>query len=153
MKSIILFILILITPSLKAQDHQHEHHHNEIGLAAAPVYFTNEKSIALGLHLHYIRMINHSKWGIGLGFEKIFDDHSHNIAGVIVSYRPIPPISFSIAPGVNVNNQLKNPEFAIHGEVAYEFEIGNIHIGPVLDIARDHEDVHFSLGLHLGIGF
>ncbi|MCZ2101976.1 MAG: hypothetical protein LC107_10620 [Chitinophagales bacterium] len=131
----------------------HDHHENEIGLAVAPVYFTKEKSVALGMHLHYLRTIHHSKWGLGLGFEKIFDEHAHNIAGIIISYRPIHPLSFSISPGINVDNRFKNPEFAIHGEIAYEFEFGNFHLGPVLDLARDHEEIHISLGVHFGYGF
>lgn len=135
------------------EDHEHEHHENEIGVAIAPVYFIKEKSTALGLHLHYVRPIAHSKWGLGAGFEKIFDDHNHNIVDVIISYRPIHRLSFSLSPGINLDNRLENPSFALHGEVAYEFVLGNIHIGPVLDLAKDHEDVHLSLGLHLGYGF
>lgn len=133
--------------------HGHEHHNNEIGLAIAPVYFVSEKSTALGLHLHYIRSLHHSKWGLGVGYEKILDEHSHNILGGILSYRPISPLSFSLSPGINFSNSFKNIEFAIHGEVAYEFEIGDLHLGPVLDLARDHDDFHISLGVHIGIGF
>ena len=134
-------------------EENHEHHENEIGIAIASVYFIKEKSTALGLHLHYVRTIAHSKWGLGVGFEKIFDYHSHNIVDVIISYRPIHRLSFSLSHGINLNNRLKNPEFALHSEVAYEFVLGDFHIRPVLDLARDHEDVHLNLNLHLGYGF
>lgn len=60
-------------------DHEHKNHHdhhrNEIGVANAPVYFINEKQFAYGLHVHYIRSIPNSKFGIGLGYERIFDAH------------------------------------------------------------------------------
>ncbi|MEO5907479.1 MAG: hypothetical protein ABIQ11_12180 [Saprospiraceae bacterium] len=43
--------------------------------------------------------------------------------------------------------------FALHAETAYEFELSNFHLGPVLESAYDPEDFHISLGLHTGIGF
>lgn len=43
--------------------------------------------------------------------------------------------------------------FALHLEASYEFEIGDLHIGPVIEYAYDTEDQHLSLGLHVGIGF
>ena len=40
-----------------------------------------------------------------------------------------------------------------HLESAYEWEFGNIHLGPVLEFAYDQKDIHISLGLHVGYGF
>ena len=43
--------------------------------------------------------------------------------------------------------------FALHLEASYEWEIGDVHLGPVVEYAYDEEDAHISLGLHIGIGF
>lgn len=158
--------LILICSSLFAQedshDHEGHHHHSfEIGIANAPVYFLNEKEWTYGLHLHGIYTFPHSKWGIGLGYEQIFDEHEHKTFGVVGSFRPIPPISIILSPGITMENGEDEPGhseeseilFAAHFEVAYEFLFGDFHIGPVSEVAYDPEDIHLSLGLHIGYGF
>jgi hypothetical protein len=70
-------------------DHYHDHHKNEIGIANAPVYFLKEKVVAYGLHLHYVRTVKDSKFGIGLGYEHIFDEHRHITLGVVGSCKTL----------------------------------------------------------------
>ena len=136
-----------------ANDH-HSHHKNEIGVANSAVYFVKEETFNYGLHLHYIRTVGESKFGLGVGYERIFDDHGHNTIGLVGSFRPIHPLSFILSPGVSLeDDHFDEPKFALHAETSYEFEIGNLHIGPLLEVAYDPDDVHISLGLHLGIGF
>ena len=73
-----LFLLSFFTPALvRAQDHDHEHdahghahHRNELGMAHAPVLFLGEEGLAYGLHLHYIRSIKATRFGIGPGYER-----------------------------------------------------------------------------------
>ena len=136
-------------------DHEgHHHHHNEIGIANAFVHFVNEDAFAYGLHLHYIHTIGETKFGLGAGFERIFDEHGHNTFGLIGSYRPIDPLTLILSPGFTIED--KNPgevSFALHVETAYEFEFKNIHLGPVIEFAYDPEDFHISIGLHIGYGF
>ena len=75
---LILFVVMNVftsfaqTESHEGHDH-HEHPKNEIGVANSPVYYLNEKEFTYGMHLHYIRTIGDSKFGIGLGYEQIFD--------------------------------------------------------------------------------
>jgi hypothetical protein len=35
--------------------------------------------------VHLIKKIAHTKFGIGVGYEKIFDEHKHNTIGLVVS--------------------------------------------------------------------
>jgi hypothetical protein len=49
---------------------QHIHHKNEIGIANAPVYFVREKELSYGLHIHYVRNIKSSRFGIGLAMKE-----------------------------------------------------------------------------------
>ena len=60
----------------------------------------------------------------------------------------------NVSPGLTFEE--REPDmlnFALHLEASYEFEIGDLHIGPVIEYAYDTEDQHLSLGLHVGIGF
>ena len=132
-------------------DCNHEHHKNEIGVANSPVYFIKEKEISYGLHIHYVRNI--SKFGLGLGYERIFDEHKHSTYGIVLMYRPIERLSFNFSPGVSFEAESTSGIFAFHIESAYEFEINDFHIGPAFEFAYDAEDMHISLGLHIGYGF
>ena len=134
--------------------HNHDSHQNEIGIANSPLYFLKEKAFSYGLHIHYVHSIAHSKFGLGLGFERIFDSHKHNTFGIVASYRPIDPLTFNVSPGITFEDgNAQSPNFALHLESAYEFEIKNFHVGPVFEFAYDPEDFHISLGIHSGIGF
>jgi hypothetical protein len=155
---IIPFLIFAQTNSevVKHQDHQgnhHDHHKNEFGIANAPVYFIKEKIFAYGLHVHYIRSIPNTKYGFGLGYERIFDEHKHNTIGLVCALRPIEKLSFIISPGLTFEDGNKTGNFACHFETSYEFEIKNFHIGPAFEVAYDPEDIHISLGLHIGLGF
>lgn len=160
-KSIFFLVFLTISGVVVAQDmehdeheHEHDHHRHEIGVGNSPVYFINEKTLAYGLHLHYIYNIPDSKFGLGLGYERIFDEHKHNTIGLVGNYRPVEKVSLSLSPGVAFEgNTFSEPKFAIHFETAYEFEVKNFHLGPVFEVAYDQEDVHISLGVHVGVGF
>ena len=156
---LIIFSLLTSTQlaSIFAQlteDHHHDDHQNELGISNAPVYFLKEKVFAYGLHLHAVHFVNNSKFGIGLGYEHIFDDHRHTTIGFVAAYRPFERLTLNLAPGVTFEKDHKDElNFAVHAEAAYEFEIGDFHLGPAIEIAYDPEDIHLSLGLHIGFGF
>lgn len=157
MRGHILFgILILFTRIAFGQeheDHYHEHNHNhEIGFSLAPVYFINEQELSLATHFHYSYYFPHTKWGIGLGYEHIIDEHKHNFVGVELNYRPVHPLTLNISPGVAFEGTNWNErDFALHFETVYEFEFGSFHIGPVIELAYHPEDYHISLGIHIGL--
>lgn len=160
---IVLSVLLLfLSGLLQAQENKtsstehgnHEHHQNEIGIANAPIYFIKEKTFSYGLHLHYIHKLGESKFGLGAGYERIFDTHGHNTFGLVGCYSPVDKLSLTLSPGITLEDV--NPgvvNFALHFETVYEFEIKNIHLGPVFEFAYDPEDYHISVGLHIGYGF
>lgn len=157
-KSIFFLLFLAISVTVTAQEHgheehEHDHHRHEIGIGNSPVYFVNEKTLAYGLHLHFIYNIPDSKFGMGLGYERIFDEHRHNTMGVVANYRPVENLSLSLSPGLAFEGGSSESKFALHFETAYEFELRNFHLGPVAEVAYDQEDVHISLGVHVGIGF
>lgn len=137
----------------KSTINSHEHHKNEIGIANSPVYFIKEGVFAYGLHFHYVRNITKTKFGFGLGYERIFDQHRHNTLGFVGTYRPLDNLSFNVSPGLTFEDGNDTANFALHLETSYEFEVKNFHIGPAFEFAYDPEDYHISLGLHIGYGF
>ena len=162
-KTIFSIILLVFAIATNAQDshsehkgHNHENAHpkNEIGVSLAPVYFIKEKELSIATHLHYVFNIPHTKFGVGLGYERIFDEHKHNFFGLELNYRPIHSLSINLSPGVTFEgDHIDEKEFAMHFETVYEFEFKSIHIGPLLELAYHPEDFHISLGIHLGFAF
>jgi hypothetical protein len=138
--------------------HHHQHYHphasNEIGLANNLVYLGEEGEFAYGLHLHYLRNIGDSRFGVGLGYEQIFDEHTHRNVGVVGSYRILHGLFLNVSPGITFIGRAE-PEktFALHLETTYEFELGPFHLGPVLEYALSGHGYHLSVGLHLAYTF
>ncbi len=146
----------LVGAQVNEHDHdsdQEHHHKREIGIANMAVYFSGEKTYAYGLHLHFVQQISESAFGLGLGYERIFDDHQHQTVGIVAAFRPIDRLTISASPGLAFESEVSAGRFALHLEAVYEFELGDYHIGPLFEVAYDPEDVHLSLGLHIGYGF
>lgn len=150
-----LAALLLLLPSLVlAQElHHNEEPQNEIGIANSPVYMVDEDAIRYGLHIHYIRSL-FEHFGLGLGYEKIFDPHNHQTIGVVLQFKPIHPLTFNIAPGFLIEgNDWSALSFSVHTEASWEFELGYFHLGPLVEVAYGIDDLHLSVGLHTGIPF
>ena len=154
LKLFLVLLFGLITTSIYSQETDHDHHKYELGVANSLVYLAGESEYAYGFHLHLVRNIKHSKFGYGIAYERIFDEHKHNTIGVVGSYNPIKPLHLSIAPGVSFEDpEPSDLKFAFHAEASYDFDLGDFHVGPLLEFAIDPEDYHISLGLHIGYGF
>ena len=134
--------------------HQHEHPKNEFGFGNYLTYLAGEQEIAFALHIHYLRSFEHSRFGAGIGYEQIFDEHKHRSLTLIGAFSPVSPLILSLAPGVLFGTE-ENPgiRFALHAEVVYEFEIGNFHLGPALEFATTFDEYHIGLGLHIAFAF
>lgn len=152
--SLLVFSNVATAQETHSTSNHHEHHNHEIGMGNSAVVLLTEEEITYGMHLHYIYNIPASKLGLGLGYERIFDEHKHNAVGVIFSYRPLEMLSFSLMPGISFESgEIENSSPALHFETAYEFEFEDFHIGPVLEFAVDRKDTHLGLGIHIGVGF
>ncbi len=148
-------IFFNIIATAQHDGHDHEHSRNEIGLSNNAVYNVSEKEVAYSIHVHFVRTFEkHDNFGMGIGYERIFDDHKHNAISAILMYRPIEHFSINIAPGIiwldSKENSLKP---AMHIEGLYEFELGHFHIGPLVGVGFNTEDLHAAVGLHLAVGF
>ena len=159
----LVIMLMWISPlDLRAQhkehDHDHNHHHdhpkNEIGLGNYLSYLPGEGETAYALHIHYLRSFEHSRFGAGIGYEQIFDEHNHRSLTIIGAYRPISPLVLALAPGILLGTE-EEPgiRFALHAEAVYEFELGHFHLGPALEFATTFEEYHIGVGLHIAYAF
>ena len=159
----LLFILLstifaqnLICQETGQSEHEsnhHEHYRNEIGIANSAVYLLKESVFSYGLHVHYLRTIPQSKFGLGLGYERIFGTHKHNSVGLVMAWWPTEMLNLNISPGVAFEDGNPGASFALHLEASYGFEIRFIHLGPLIEFAYDPEDYHLSIGLHIGYDF
>jgi hypothetical protein len=114
----------------------------------------SEDEIAFGLHLHLLAPLGESRWAIGAGFEHIFDEHAHNTVAALVQYRVIDAWSVALGPGLTLGeDELSHVDPSLHVETAYEFAVGEFHLGPSFEFALDPRDVHLTLGVHMGFGF
>lgn len=121
---------------------------NELILWWSLVYVVHEDSARYGLHLHYVRQ-TFEKLGLGLGYERVFDPHSHQTIGFVIQYKPIHHLTFNLGPGVLIEeNSWSTASFSAHLESSWDFELGHIHLGPLFEVAYGPDDLHLSLGLH-----
>ncbi len=128
-------------------------HAFEIGLAPGLAYVPQEKSFALGLHLHLVANIGETRWGLGAGVERLFDDHGHTTLSVVLQFRIFDPWSVIVAPGMTFpDGDASDVEPSVHFETAYEFMFGRFHIGPSFEVAIDPHATHLTIGLHMGVG-
>lgn len=158
MYKILLFFWFLgFTSLVSAQEKEHDHiHHespNEIGLGLGMVKVMQEEGLGMGLHLHYRRSLGERQlFSLAPGIEKIFGEHPHTSFNIALGFTPIKHLLISVAPGITIGHEAF-VYFSTHFEVIYEFEIGFMHLGPMVDYGFDKEDSHISFGLHAGFGF
>ena len=160
MKQVVLFLSIL-TFVFCESNHVHNHgHNNEFGMAIGMVPGHEDEENAMGLHLHYIKGIGEDNdFGIGISLETIFDEHQHNSISLIALYHFKNGLTIAYAPGIllseheDENEDHSEFEFTQHFEIYYEFELEKFHIGPQFDIGFEDGDIHYMLGLHLGVDF
>ncbi len=151
-----IFASTLLGQSVESPDNHsghHDHHKNELGVANSAVWFVKEKTLAYGLHAHYIRFIPKSRFGMGVGYERIFGEHKHNTFGIVGTFSPLEGLNLNVSPGLTFEDGNSTISFALHLETSYEFEIKNFHVGPAIEFAYDPEDYHISVGIHVGYGF
>lgn len=155
---LLFFSLLIFNSSLYAQDPAlHEHHpheSNEIGLGLGVSYNVEEAEWAPAVHAHYLRYLGEEKmFGLSGGFESILDEHTHYSITIGIHYRLFDFINLGISPGFSRSTVEKKWEFVSHFEAVTEFEMGFMHLGPMVEYAIGFNHSHALIGLHLGFGF
>ncbi len=152
-----LFISGFFSESMMAQheEHHHEHHPWELGGALGAVFSIEEKHTAPGIHAHVLRNLGEEKkFGVGIGFETILDEHQHLNFGIPVNYNTHRGFIFTATPGVLFKKETDwelNP--SVHLETLYEFAFDHFHTGPMIELALAPNDIHLMLGIHIGFGW
>lgn len=156
MRLISLTVFLFFTIISLGQIHKHGNDHldmkYELGFAPNMVYSLNEKAFGPGFHIHGLKILNEN-FGAGIGYEGIFFDNYHQAVTIFGEYIFHDFISLDIGPGLIFPNK-ENENFILvaHIEASAAFDIGKIHIGPMLGFAFG-SDKHLSAGIHLGYHF
>ena len=153
----LLLYLAIISIVFSESNHTHNHsHENELGIAIGIVPGHEDEESTFGLHLHYVKGIGeHNDFGIGISLETIFDEHEHNSVSIISTYHFNNGFTIAYAPGILFadHNGRTESKFTQHFEFYYELELEHFHVGPQFDIGLEDGEIHYMLGLHLGVDF
>ena len=159
---LLIFPLFCFSQHNHDDDHSHEAHAHENEFAIG-IGFIPKHENAVGIHSHYIKGIGlNNKLGAGISFETILDDHAHHSLSLISLYRFDFGITIAYAAGIlrvseeethNDHEESTQYQFAQHLEFAYEIPVGELHVGPQIDIGIEEEGIHYMFGVHLGIDF
>lgn len=148
-------ISFLATRAQNHENHEHDHHHYHIGLGMGGSWLSETSSIHPSLHLHLLKALGHSeKWQIGLGYESIFGEEVHHSFNIPIAYSPFNHFNIKAGPGISITSEDEHNESSLtaHLECIYEFEIGGIHLGPLIGYGIDKHGHHIGFGIHLGMG-
>lgn len=152
-----LLLSMLLSFSSFSQHHFHDDEHQhvkyELGTALTMVYSPHEKEFGPGFHIHGVRMLN-PDFGIGAGYEGAFFHDYHQAVTLFGEFIIADLITIDLGPGIIFPNE-EHPNFSLvaHIEASAAFDIGKIHIGPMVGYGIGLEDIHYSLGVHLGWHF
>lgn len=161
---IITTVMLMTTLSLSAQSafghslHSPyaigEYYVHEFGGGYDLVRINGEQTWTTGAHAHYAYMMGGGRYGVGAGFEMIFDEHKHKTIGAVIAYRPLYPMTVLLLTGATWDNiPFSEVRLAVQGEILYEWAWRNLHFGPSLRYSYDPDDTRYSLGVHIGAGF
>ena len=94
------------------------------------IIIPEDNEVAYGIHLHLIHRLENTKLGFGIGYERVFDEHGHNMFGLVASYYPIKEWSISFTPGFMFEDDAPSElHFALHLETLYEFHLNHFTLG------------------------
>ncbi|MCF8380698.1 MAG: hypothetical protein K9H49_14085 [Bacteroidales bacterium] len=162
MKKIILLLPLVMTGLLMFGQEQFSvesetEKTNELGAGIGMSYIKNEGLWAPGFHLHYGKSIDKKqRISIGAGLEFLLDEHVHTSVVLALGYNITPCLYLGYGVGIDPaiifdgDNKFK---FDQHLELAYEFDLDFIHLGPMIEYGLSKEDQHYMLGVHGGFTF
>ena len=147
----LILILVSFQISLTAQDHSSKR--NEIGIGLGFAKIIHEGGLSPDIHLHYSRTLHEeSRFSFLVGLEAIIDDHRHSTVDAGLEYALWKELTLGSTLGLTfVKNGGLEP--GVHFEMAYEFELGVIGVGPMVEYGLGPDDSHFMIGVHCGVSF
>ncbi|UZJ40608.1 hypothetical protein OO006_09590 [Prosthecochloris sp. SCSIO W1101] len=111
---------------------------------------------ALGVHLHIGKRLADegvlSKVSLGIGGEVIFSEEEHYGLSAYTAIHPWKGLKLAVGPAVEWSKHDDEWEshYSTHMEVAYGFDVQDIHIGPSFGYSTSDHGEHYSVGIHVG---
>ena len=165
-------IWTLAGPARSEEAHDHGHHGHdlsgpELGLSAGYVHLQEEEENVLGVHAHLLKRLGDEGisryFAIGLGAEYLFSDSAHYAAMLSFAAHPWRGLALSVSPGVQwaehedehegEHEAEVEAEYSTHIEATYVFPLGKYDIGPLIDYSWTKDEVHYMIGIHVGLHF
>jgi hypothetical protein len=169
MRTKLLLLIVLLSPSLFicAQEHEHEHARNEIGISPGITYSPSHKEWGFGMHAHYFRTLGeHSPWALGGSIEQVSSHGSHWTVSAGAKYTILDRLNIGVMPGVTFfrhkheaeheaeHEHTNKAQFSMHFELGYDLiHTKHFHFGPAIDYSWTRHDNHLMLGIHCAYGF
>ncbi len=127
---------------------------NSLGLGVGASRIINENGLDPIWHLHYSRSFSDtSPFALTMGYELLMDkDHQHSTIGIGIEFNLWRELHIAAAPGISFIPE-EDPEPGLHFEMAYEFQLGKIGLGPTVEYGLGLDDSHLTLGIHSGFDF
>lgn len=116
---------------------------------------TNDDGI--GIHIHVGKRLGQhgilAHLSLGVGGEAIVAEHEHYALMGFASAHPWRGLVLSVGPGIEwaEHEGEWESQYSTHLEAAYVFDVGEWHIGPVIDYSWTDHGAHFTAGVHFGI--
>ncbi len=147
---IVGYLVVSLLPGIaQAEEHNHSF---ELGVGINPSYIVENNHWAGSFHAHGVWFISQGDVGLGVSYEHLIGEHSHNTISLVSQFHAWHGLGFALAPGLTFDNEDINPSF--HIEALYEFEVNEyVHIGPMFEVAFDKHSTHVTPGLHTGFLF
>ena len=130
---------------------------NEVGIGIGMVYLISDFEWAPGVHLHYSKGIGEKQiFSLGAEAEFVAGEHQSAALAISLEYELLPGLSLGYGPGVEFpisESKDHGAHLDHHVELAYEFDFGILHLGPMVEYGFSKKDQHLMIGIHGGYSF
>ena len=156
MRTLILILIFLFSIQLYSQESEEkeekqiEENFFEIVVSGVYVYTPESGNFDPSIEALLTYWLS-EKWGAGIGYSLVFEDHERvgNEILTVASHKPWEFLTVNFGPNFSLANSEKDFEVSAYLEGELNFDIGNIHFGPVLGTLIGEEFRIFG-GFHLG---
>lgn len=132
-------------------------HHNEVIVAVGVVRHMDNHQTLTSYHLHYVHAVGKKhQFGCGGALEAVADEKVHFTVCGMFQYKFHSGFLVGYMPGIIYKPSFEPKQvigWAQHFEAAYNFKVGKMHLGPMLELGLEPHESHFTGGLHVGFEF
>lgn len=147
MKRIIFFLALALVSTILLAQSSNRH---GLGVSGGWVYLSDDKTTAPGLQLEYEYRFMAADRSLHLAscVEYIFAEEQHIGLGLGIGFSIYRHWEIEVGPGVMFEGD--DHFYCIHLATSYEWDLGAISMGPIVEIAHTGSHYHLLAGVKLG---